>query len=96
MKKLLLAAVATALLGTSAAFAQVVVRVVPPHPIFEHRPLRPGAGYVWTNGYHRWDGRAYVWVPGRWAMPPRPGVMWVDGHWGRRRGGYVWIEGHWR
>jgi hypothetical protein len=23
-------------------------------------------------GYHNWDGHAYVWVPGRWEVPPRP------------------------
>ena len=75
MKKFLLAAAATALLGASAAFAQVVVRVAPPPPIVEHRPVAPGPRYVWTDGYHRWDGHRYVWVSGRWVMPPHPGVV---------------------
>ena len=96
MKKFLLAALATAILGTSAAFAQVVVRIAPPPPIVEHRPVRPGPAYVWTGGYHRWDGARYVWVPGRWAVPPRRGGVWVAGHWRHRRGGYVWVPGHWR
>ena len=96
MKKFLLAAVGTALLGASAAFAQVVVRVAPPPPVVEHRPVAPGPRYVWTDGYHRWDGHRYVWVSGRWVVPPRPGVVWVPGHWAERGGGWVWIEGHWR
>lgn len=98
MKKFLLSALAVAILGTSAAFAQVVVRIAPPPPIVEHhRPVRPGPAYVWMGGYHRWDGAHYVWVPGRWAMPPHRGGVWVAGHWrNRRRGGWVWVPGHWR
>lgn len=95
MKKFLLAAGVTALLGTSAAFAQVVMRAAPPAPIVERRPIAPGPRYVWVGGYHRWDGYRYVWVPGRWAMPPHAGVVWVPGHWDGRPGGWVWIGGHW-
>jgi hypothetical protein len=49
-----------------------------------------------VGGYQRWDGGRYLWVPGRWAAPPRPHAVWVPGHWRHARGGYVWIEGHWR
>jgi hypothetical protein len=81
----LLTAAAVALFGTSAVFAQqIIVRVAPPPPIVERRPVRPGPAYVWTGGYHRWDGRAYIWVPGRWAVPPRRGGVWA------------WVPGHWR
>ena len=96
MKKFLLAAVATALLGTGAAFAQVVVRVAPPPPIVEHRPVPPGRAYAWVGGYYRWNGHRYVWVGGHWVMPPHYGGVWVPGHWAPRGGGYVWIAGHWR
>ena len=96
MKKLMLALAATALLGTSAAFAQVVVHVAPPPPIVERHPVAPGPRYVWIDGYHRWDGHRYVWVGGRWVLPPQPGAVWIPGHWDRRPGGYVWIQGHWR
>lgn len=96
MKKFLLAAVATAILGTSASFAQVVVRIGPPPPVVEVRPAMPGPGYVWIGGYHRWDGARYVWTPGRWAVPPHRGGAWVAGHWTHRHDGYIWVEGHWR
>lgn len=96
MKKLLLVA-AAALLSLPPAFAQhIYVRVGPP-PVRVERPgPRPHPGWVWIGGYHRWDGRAYVWVPGRWAAPPRPHAVWIGGHWRHERGGWYWVEGHWR
>jgi hypothetical protein len=80
----------------SAAMAEVVVRVAPPVAVVETRGVAPGAGYVWINGYHRWDGNAYAWNAGRWEMPPRPGQRWVAHRWNHRHGGYVLAEGHWR
>ena len=76
--------------------ADIVVHVAPPVPVVEQRGPAPGPGYVWINGYHRWDGSAYVWVPGRWEMPPRPHARWIAHHWVRRNGGWVMVEGHWR
>jgi hypothetical protein len=78
------------------SFAQVVVTVRPPAPIVETRPTRPGPEFVWVDGYHRWDGHAYVWVPGRWDRPPRPHAVWVAHHWVRHGNGWVMVEGHWR
>lgn len=96
MKKLLLVATA-ALLSLPPAFAQrIYVRIGPPPVVIEHPGPRPHAGWVWINGYHRWDGRAYVWVHGRWAAPPYPHAVWVDGHWRHAPGGWYWVEGHWR
>jgi hypothetical protein len=95
MKKFLLMAVASAVLCTGTAFAQVIVRVAPPPPIVEHHEAER-RGFVWVDGYHRWDGHRYIWVHGRWVHPPRPGVAWVPGHWDPRPGGYIWVEGHWR
>ena len=80
----------------SAGAAEVIVRVAPPAAIVETRPVAPGAGYVWIGGYHRWDGAAYAWVPGRWVLPPRPRARWVAHRWVRRGGGWVFVEGHWR
>jgi len=99
MKKILLAAACGVFLSASlAAGAQIVVRVGPPRPIVERRPPPPPEhrDWAWRAGYHRWDGNAYVWVPGEYIAPPRPHAVWVDGHWAHRGGGYVWVEGHWR
>lgn len=75
---------------------RVYVRVAPPRAIVEVRPAAPSVRHVWVGGFHRWDGRAYVWVPGRWSLGPRPGVVWVAGHWKNTPHGWEWIEGHWR
>jgi len=98
MKKHLLAAALILGSASSAAFAQISVRIGPPPRRVEVIPVRPVGhpGWVWQPGYHRWDGRAYVWVPGHYAEPPRPRARWVEGHWVHRRGGWVFIEGHWR
>jgi hypothetical protein len=76
--------------------AEVIVRVAPPAAIVERPIARPGAGYVWIGGYHRWDGRAHVWVPGRWELPPRARARWVSPRWVRRGGGWAFVEGRWR
>jgi len=39
-----------------------------------YRPVAPGPGYVWVDGYHDAWGR---WVAGYWAMPPYAGAYWV-------------------
>jgi hypothetical protein len=80
----------------ASAAARVYVRVGPPAPIVEVRPVAPGPRYVWVEGYHRWDGRAYAWVPGRWVLPPRARAVWVPGRWVHEKRGYYWVGGHWR
>jgi len=80
----------------SAMAADIVVRVGPPRAVVERRGPTPGRGYVWINGYQRWDGNRHVWVPGRWELPPRPRARWVEHRWVKRHNGYVFVEGHWR
>ena len=88
------------LAGTAACAApargRVYVAVGPPARVVEARGIAPGPGYVWVEGYHRWTGREYVWVPGRWDRAPRPRAVWVPGHWAQDRHGYYWVDGHWR
>jgi hypothetical protein len=80
----------------SAAAGDIVVRIGPPHALSERRTPPPGRDYVWVSGYHRWDGNAYAWTPGRWEQPPRPHARWVAHRWNHNRGGWVLVEGHWR
>jgi hypothetical protein len=75
---------------------RVYVRVGPPAPIVEVRTVAPGPRYVWIDGYHRWSGRAYAWVPGRWAASPRARAVWVPGRWVHERRGWYFVDGHWR
>ena len=75
---------------------RVYLRVGPPAPIVEARVAAPGPGYVWIPGYHRWNGGAYVWTPGRWDRPPRVRARWVPSHWAQDRRGWYFVDGRWR
>ena len=79
-----------------ASQAQVAIRIGPPPPVVEHYGPPPRPGYAWQGGYHRWDGRRYVWTQGHWGRPPRPGAVWVPGNYDRWRGGYRYHRGYWR
>ncbi len=97
LKKILVSSAFGLLLGAGTAiYAEVVIKVAPPAAIVETRPARPGANFVWIAGYHNYVNGAYVWVPGRWEAPPRPGARWVAHRWVHRHGGYVLVEGRWR
>lgn len=96
MKKIVLAALLAFTLLPAASYAQVYVRIGPPHPVVERRGPPPDRGYVWVSGYHRYDDGRYVWVPGRWDRPPHPHARWEAHHWVHRHGGWVLIDGHWR
>lgn len=80
----------------SLAGVRVYVKVPPPPLIVETAPVAPSPRHVWIGGYHRWDGRAYVWNPGRYEIPPRRHTRWVAGHWAQHRNGHYWVEGRWR
>lgn len=65
--------------------------------VVEQVPRPPGAGYhVWRPGYWNWTGVRYLWIPGMYLIEPRPGVVWVPGHWVARDRGWVWAGGYWR
>lgn len=98
---LLAAGVAVSLIAIpNPVFADVKVRIYvpvpPPPPLVEVAGTAPSRRHAWIAGYHRWDGGAYVWVPGHWALRPRPRAVWVPGHWARHRRGHYWVDGHWR
>jgi hypothetical protein len=97
MKKAIYTALFAAAMSIGSAYgAEIIVRTAPPRAIVEHRVVAPSGRHVWIAGYHRWDGRAYAWVPGRWELPPREHVVWVAPRWEHRRDGYVFVEGRWR
>jgi WXXGXW repeat (2 copies) len=85
------------LLATQVVWAQTVIRMAPPAPVqvgVVGRP--PGAGYVWTNGFYRWRGGRYVWMPGTWMRPPYRGAVWIQPRWVPGGGGWVFHKGYWR
>jgi hypothetical protein len=98
VKKTALSLLLAICLVPAAALAQVgvVVRVAPPAPIVEVHDRPPHPGWVWVDGYHRWNGHRYVWVHGHWVHPPHPGAVWAAHRWEQRGDGWVLVEGHWR
>jgi hypothetical protein len=96
VRKFLLTALLGVGVGIGLTQAEEIIRVRPPAVIVEKRGIAPSPGHVWIGGYHRWDGHAYAWVPGRWDLPPRPHAVWVAPRWVHRGGGWVFVEGRWR
>jgi len=96
VKKIVLATLLAFILVPASSFAQVSIRIGPPPPVYERRGPPPGDGYVWTNGYHRYDGDHYVWTPGQYQRPPHERARWVPHHWVHRHGEWIMVEGHWR
>lgn len=56
MKKIALALLLAFTLFPAASIAQVAIRIGPPPPVVERRGPPPERGFMWIDGYHRWDG----------------------------------------
>lgn len=74
---------------------QVLVPNQPPPPHTENMGTAPVDSYARVPGYWTYENSQWVWVPGHWQAPPRPGETWVPGFWRRTVGGWVWTPGHW-
>jgi hypothetical protein len=61
----------------------------------EDIPPAPTAGAVWIAGVWAWDGHAYVWVAGRWELPPSTKSRWQPAITVERDGVTVHIPGGW-
>ena len=81
---------------TGPTTTETYVTQEPPAVRVETQTVAPGANYVWTRGYWRWNGVTYIWVPGSWIVRPRPAAVYVEGHWLRRGSRWVWVAGRWR
>jgi hypothetical protein len=68
----------------------------PPPLRVEVLPRRPGVAYAWVPGYWSREPRGYVWVSGRYVVPPAHRQVWVAGHWRHARGGWYYVDGRWR
>jgi hypothetical protein len=78
------------------ATGELIVKEPPPPPHEEVAiGVAPSSLHVWIPGYWAWHSR-WVWVTGRWEIPPYHRAVWVPGHWQRRAYGWVWLPGHWR
>src|SRR5579862_4453143 len=78
---------------TGAASAETVVHVAPPRPPLQKRTPPPAKDDVWIDGYQKWDGKHFSWVPGKWEKPPQPNLRWQPFRWVKRSDGWVLEEG---
>lgn len=62
ISRLMALAVLTGLLiiPVSEARTRIYVRIAPPPIVVEQQARAPRAGYVWQQGYHRWNGQSYA------------------------------------
>lgn len=82
--------------GVGCATRVVVPVTPPPAAAVEVRPESPGEGYVWVDGYYDYTGGTYVWVAGRWTLPPFRGAVWVGHRWYSSGGRWHFARGYWR
>ena len=73
-----------------------VIEEAPPAVQQEVIVERPSPAYVWIGGYWGYQGRHYVWFPGRWELPPRGLSVWVGPRYVRRGRGWAFVRGYWR
>ncbi|WP_198972565.1 hypothetical protein [Xylophilus sp. ASV27] len=72
----------------------VVAAWAPPPMRVEVPPPQPWPDAYWIGGYWAWQ-RDWVWVPARWARPPRPEYAWVQPYYEHRANRVVFINGFW-
>ena len=92
MKRFVLASL---LFAATAAFAQVSVgiRIGPPPPprVVAVRPVAPGPGWNWVDGYWYPVSNRYVWHEGYWTRTPYEGARWIA----PRHDNGRWFDGYW-
>lgn len=91
MKKLLAAILLTAGLGFGQVSVGIRIGTPPPPRYVRVRPVAPGPGYFWVDGYWYPSGRRYRWHDGYWTRPPYPGARWIV----PRYEGGLFYEGYW-
>jgi hypothetical protein len=63
----------------------------PPPRVIVNRPVAPGEGYSWVDGYWYPVSGHYRWHEGYWTRPPYEGAYWVA----PRHEGGLYINGYW-
>jgi len=83
------------LLAGGSVFGQVSfgIRIGPPPPprVYHARPVAPGQGYTWIDGYWYPVGSRYRWHEGYWTRPPYEGARWMA----PRHEGGQYYNGYW-
>lgn len=72
-----------------------VGRSAPPSARHEHKPPRPGRGFLWLKGSWGWHENDWTWMPGRWERPGQRGVKWVKARYRRDGNAWRYEPAHW-
>jgi len=68
----------------------------PPRPMNEVKTAPPSADAVWQPGYYAYQGNAWLWIPGGWAVPPAGKRSWVAARWAHADAGWYLVPGYWQ
>ena len=93
-----LALVVGVLLAAGCASGNRPVKQLPPAPpavTVERVAARPSMDAVWIGGHYEWEKKKWVWVDGKWVVPPRPNAIWIGGRWVKHKDGWTWMPSHW-
>ena len=82
--------------GRPPAACVISINQQPPAPKEETVPKRPGKLHVWMKGNWRYYSGRYVWIPGQWSLPPKPGAVYTPPRWSVLNGNALFTEGYWR
>ncbi len=74
----------------------LVVRNSPPPRHVEVIPANPGRGAVSSVGCWVAQPTGWVWVSGRWAVPPHPNAVWVAPRWDQHGSEFHFSVGVWQ
>lgn len=74
----------------------VVVRSQPPAPYAERIPRQPTRDAVWIPGYWVSQRNQWVWVSGRWEVPPRRNAHYENPQWEKKGTEFHFSIGGWR
>ena len=69
-----------------------IIRHRPNRPVvYVKKPILNRKGYLWVNGYWKWNVYAYVWMEGFWERE-RSNFHWHEGSWEETPNVFIWIE----
>lgn len=81
--------------GQPPAACVISVNQKPPAPKEETVLKRPDKLHVWIKGNWRYYSSHYVWIPGQWSLPPKPGAVYTPPRWSVLNGNSIFTEGYW-
>jgi hypothetical protein len=73
---------------------RIMVETAPPAAKVTAPPT-PKVGYVWSQGYWNWNGKAYVWTEGSWVAVAEPAKKWIPPTWTQEGTKWYFTAGHW-